>query len=74
MVAQDPDRAAAVLAMARTNMLHTDFPGRLCREGNMAFPFSPSDIPVGPVYRFSLSHVVLPDDPCEMFPITYETI
>ena len=74
VVAQDPDRAAAVLAMARTNMLHTDFPGRLCREGNMAFPFSPSDIPVGPVFRFTMSHVVLPDDPCEMFPITYETI
>ena len=74
VVAQDPDRAAAVLAMARTNMLHTDFPGRLCREGNMAFPFSPSDIPMGPVFRFTMSHVVLPDDPCEMFPISYETV
>jgi hypothetical protein len=24
-------------------------------------------LPRGPVYRFSLNHVVLPDDPCEMF-------
>ena len=74
VVAKQPDQAAAVLAMARTNMLHTDFPGRLCREGNMAFPFSPSDIAVGPVYRFSMSHVVLPDDPYEMFPIEYEML
>jgi len=66
--------ASAVLAMARTNMLHTDFPGRLCREGNMAFPFSPSDIEVGPVYRFSVFHVAELDDPTEAFPIEYETL
>ena len=55
-------------------MLHTDFPGRLCKEGNMAFPFSPSDIELGPVFRFSIFHVVAPDDPYEMFPIEYETV
>ncbi|MDJ0391240.1 acyclic terpene utilization AtuA family protein [Roseomonas sp. E05] len=74
VVARTPEQAGAVLAMARTNMLHTDFPGRLCREGNMAFPFSPSDIPVGTVYRFSMQHVTQPDDPCAMFPIEYETV
>ena len=67
-------RASAVLGMARTNMLHTDFPGRLCREGNMAFPFSPSDIEVGAVYRFSVFHVAELDDPTELFPIEYETL
>jgi hypothetical protein len=74
VIAQTPEIAAAVLGIARTNMLHTDFPGRLCREGNMAFPFSPSDIPVGPVYRFSIHHVLELDDPREIFPITYEEI
>jgi hypothetical protein len=74
VIAETPEIAAAVLGIARTNMLHTDFPGRLCREGNMAFPFSPSDIPVGPVYRFSIHHVLELDDPCEIFPITYEEI
>ena len=68
------EMASAVLGMARTNMLHTDFPGRLCREGNMAFPFSPSDIDVGPVYRFSMHHVVELDDPTEPFPIAYERL
>jgi hypothetical protein len=71
---QSQDMASAVLGMARTNMLHTDFPGRLCREGNMAFPFSPSDIEVGPVYRFSVYHVAELDDPTEPFPIEYETL
>lgn len=74
VVADDPEIAGAVLAIARANMLHTDFPGRLCREGNMAFPFSPSDIEAGPVYRFSVFHTVVPDDPLEMFPIEYERV
>jgi len=68
------EMASAVLGMARANMLHTDFPGRLCREGNMAFPFSPSDIEVGPVYRFSVYHVAELNDPTEPFPIEYETV
>jgi hypothetical protein len=74
VVARTPEAAAAVIAITRTNLLHTDFPGRLCREGNMAFPFSPSDIPVGEVYRFTMSHILEPDDPYEMFPIEYETL
>jgi hypothetical protein len=34
---------------------------------SIAYPFSPPELPRGPVYRFSLNHVVVPDDPCEMF-------
>lgn len=74
VVADTPEQAAAVIALARTNMLHTDFPGRLCREGNMAFPLSPSDLDAGTVFRFSMFHVVQPDDPYEMFPIEHETL
>ena len=71
---QSQEMASAVLAVARANMLHTDFPGRLCREGNMAFPFSPSDISVGPTYKFSVFHVVRTDDPYGMFPIEFEEV
>jgi len=71
---ENQEIASAVLGVARANMLHTDFPGRLCREGNMAFPFSPSDIEVGPVYRFSVFHTAELDDPRELFPIEYETL
>ena len=34
---------------------------------SIAYPFSPPELPRGPVYRFSLNHVVIPDHPCEMF-------
>ena len=68
------ETANAVLAIARVQMLHVDFPGRLCKEGNMAFPFSPSDIETAPAYRFSVFHTVAIDDPCARFPIEYESI
>ncbi len=74
IVGRTQDIANAVVAMARTSMLHADFAGRLCKEGNMAFPFSPSDIELGAMYRFSIFHVVAPKDPYEMFPIEYETV
>jgi hypothetical protein len=73
-VADSQEIASAVAAIARVTLLHTDFPGRLCKEGNMAFPFSPSDIERGAVYQFSIRHVVEPDHPLELFPIEYETV
>lgn len=74
VVAPSQDVANAVLAIARVQMLHVDFPGRLCKEGNMAFPYSPSDIETAPAYRFSVFHTVAIEDPCAPFPIEYETL
>jgi hypothetical protein len=34
---------------------------------SIAYPFSPPELPRGAVYRFSVNHVVAPDDPYEMF-------
>jgi hypothetical protein len=34
---------------------------------SIAYPFSPPELPRGAVYRFSVNHVVIPDDPYEMF-------
>ena len=58
VVGRTQEIANAVLAIARTSMLHVDFPGRLCKEGNMAFPFRRSDIETGPPYRFCVFHTV----------------
>lgn len=74
VVARTQDIANAALSLARVTLLHSDFPGRMCREGNMAFPFSPSDIERGPIYEFMLQHVVEIDDPLHMFPIEYEQV
>jgi len=69
-LARDEEQSRAVLAKARYCCLHNDFPGRLCISGNLAFPFSPSDISVGSAYAFSVWHVMELDDPLEPFPIT----
>ena len=74
VVAESQEIANAVLAIARVQMLHVDFPGRMCKEGNMAFPYSPSDIETAPAYRFSVFHTVAIDDPCAPFPTEYETL
>ena len=74
VVGRTQDIANAALSLVRVTLLHSDFPGRMCREGNMAFPFSPSDIERGAIYEFTLQHVVEPDDPLQMFPIEYETV
>jgi hypothetical protein len=74
VIGKTQEIANAALSLARVTLLHSDFAGRMCREGNMAFPFSPSDIERGEVYEFTLQHVVFPDDPLEMFPIEYEEV
>jgi hypothetical protein len=59
------DISRAVLAKSRYAFLHTDFPGRMCISGNLAIPFSPSDMHIGPVYEFNIWHVMECDDPME---------
>jgi hypothetical protein len=74
VVGRTQEIANAALSLARVTLLHSDFHGRMCREGNMAFPFSPSDIERGAIYEFMLQHVVEIDDPLQMFPIDYEQV
>jgi hypothetical protein len=74
VVGKTQEIANAALSLARVTLLHSDFPGRMCREGNMAFPFSPSDIERGPIFEFMLQHVLETDDPLRMFPIEYEQV
>jgi len=69
VVATSESHASAILAKARYIAMHTEFEGRLCTAGNLAMPFSPSDIPVGPAYRFSVWHAMELDHPLEVFPV-----
>lgn len=66
------DISRAVLAKSRYAFLHTDFPGRMCISGNLAIPFSPSDMHVGAVYEFNIWHVMECEDPME--PVRMEWI
>ena len=68
-IADTQETANAIMNMAHGAILHTEYEGRLNDGGNMAFPYSPHDIEMGPVYRFSMGHLVEPDDPLEMFDV-----
>ena len=67
VVAPDQELADTIIGIARSLLLHTDFEGRKCNAGNIAFPFSPTDIQVGEVFRFTMSHALWLDDPMEPF-------
>lgn len=60
--------AAAVAGAARSLLLHWSYPGRIATAGNLALPFSPAEIPAGPVYEFSLYHLMEMPDPVARFP------
>ena len=73
-VAPTQDMANEIVGIARQLAKNSHYEGKLCDEGCITFPYSPSDIPVGPVFGFNVLHVVEPDDPLEMFPIDYVTV
>lgn len=58
VVGDTQEIADTVCALTRSRMLHCDYKGRKCSAGNLAFPFSPSDIHAGEVYEFSVFHLV----------------
>ncbi len=66
--------ADTVCALVRSRMLHCDYPGRKSTAGNLAFPFSPSDIHLGPVYEFSVFHLAEVDSLLETSKISLEVV
>lgn len=68
-VAPTPEEADTLCSLARSTLMHHGYEGRLSTGGNLAFPFSPSDIHAGAVYSFSVYHL-LQADPQDLFPVT----
>ncbi len=73
-IAPTADLAKAVVGVAKQNLLHFGFPGRLSTGGNIAFPFTPPELVAGPAYRYSIYHVAECDDLAAAFPVRLETI
>lgn len=71
VIAPTQELADSILSLARSTALHQPFPDRKATAGNLAFPFSPSDLSGGPVYEFSLYHLMEVENPEKMFPIEY---
>ncbi|MBQ2696026.1 MAG: acyclic terpene utilization AtuA family protein [Clostridia bacterium] len=74
IVGKTQEIADTVCALVRSRMLHCDYEGRKSTAGNLAFPFSPSDIHVGPVYEFSVFHLAKVDSLLETAKITVEEV
>ncbi len=74
VLAKTQELANTVCGTLRSTLLHYGYDGRKSTAGNLAFPFSPSDIPFGPVYEFSVYHLMEVKDGYEMFPIEYLTL
>lgn len=73
-IADTPDEAKAVVSVAKQYLLHHGFPGRLSTGGNIAFPFTPPEIPAGEAWRFTLYHIMPVDDLAALFPVEVETV
>ena len=74
IVGKTQEIADTVCALVRSRMLHCDYPGRKSSAGNLAFPFSPSDIHVGAVYEFSVFHLAKVDSLMETAKIELEEV
>lgn len=70
-VSDTQEQADAVCSVARSTLLHHGYEGRVATAGNLAFPFSPSDIKAGRVYNFSVYALLECEDPAALFPRTY---
>ncbi len=73
-VAPTQAQADSLCSLARSTLLHYGYPGRISTAGNLAFPFSPSDLRAGPVYAFSIYHLVRPGARPFAFPVRVETL
>lgn len=66
-VVKTQEMANDVCALARSTMLHYPYKARKATAGNLAFPYSPSDIPMGACYKFNIYHLIELEDPSEPF-------
>ena len=73
-IASTQEAADNILALARSSFLHCSFPGRSTTAGNLAFPFSPSDLSAGRTYSFNIYHLLHGADQEKLFPIEYEEL
>ena len=48
--------------------------GSLSTAGNLAFPFTPPEVSLGPAYRFNVYHLLRAQDPDALFPLEVEAL
>jgi hypothetical protein len=65
--------AATLCGITRSTLLHYGYENRISTAGNLAFPFSPSDINMGEMYEFSIYHL-MPVENSDLFPVIIKEI
>jgi hypothetical protein len=73
-IAPTAERASEVVRTCKQYLLHHGYPGRLSTAGNLAFPFTPPEVSLGPAYRFNVYHLLYTADPDALFPLEVETL
>ncbi|HET8996619.1 MAG TPA: acyclic terpene utilization AtuA family protein, partial [Acetobacteraceae bacterium] len=73
-IAPTGERAAEVVRTCKQYLLHHGYAGRLSTAGNLAFPFTPPEVSLGPAYRFNVYHLLHTPDPDALFPLEIETL
>jgi hypothetical protein len=73
-IAPTAERASEVVRSCKQFLLHYGYPGRLSTAGNVAFPFTPPEVSLGPAYRFNVYHLLHVDDADALFPVEVETV
>lgn len=74
VVAPEQELATGVAMFVRGTLQHASYPGIVNTAGNMAYPFSPFGVPLGPAYRFAVYHLMPLEDACECFPMTLQEV
>ena len=74
VVAETQELAASVMATYRSLLMHWGYEGRKATAGNLAFPFSPAEFNAGPLYEFSIYHLMDVEDPVASFPYKMKVI
>lgn len=74
VVAPTQELAHAVCHISSGKLLHQPYDGIRNNSGNLALLYSPSDTDMGPVYEFSVYHLLEVDDEKALFPIKMEAV
>ncbi len=73
-IAATAERAVDVLRTTKQYLLHYGYAGRLSTAGNLAFPFTPPEIPAGEVYEFNVFHLMPIGNQLDHFPLVFEDL
>lgn len=65
-----------ICSLTRSTLLHYGYKGRVATAGNLALPFSPSDVSAGAVFTFSIYHLmnVSKEEMESLFPIEMKEV